>query len=112
MKALLLIGMMGMIFSAQADVYRCQDTSGKTVYQGDPCEKANLKTIKKLEKPAGEPSPEAIEKAQEESRALVQRYNDRKKAEQEAAKKEQEKEQLKNDPQKTAQPNELGTGAQ
>mgnify|MGYP003445830744 CR=1 FL=1 len=110
MKALLLIGLMGMVFPAQADVYRCQDTSGKTVYQEDPCEKAKLKTVKKLEKPMGEPTPEAIEKAQAESRALIQSYNERKKAEQEAAKKE--KEQLKNDQPKTAQPVENGAGAE
>lgn len=88
MKALLLIGMMAVVVPAQADVYRCQDAGGKTVYQETPCEKANLKTVKKLEKPMGAPSPEAIEKAQAESRALIQSYNERKKAEQEAAKKE------------------------
>lgn len=110
MKALLLIGILGMAFPAQADIYRCQDAGGKTVYQGDPCEKANLKTVKKLAKPAGEPSPEAIEKAQAESRALVQSYNERKKAEQEAAKKE--KEQQKAEPPKTAPPVENGAGAE
>lgn len=88
MKALLLTGLMAMVFPAQADVYRCQDAGGKTVYQEAPCEKANLTTVKKLEKPAGEPSPEAIEKAQAESRALAQRYNERRKARQEAQKKE------------------------
>lgn len=110
MKTLLLIGLMGLAFPAQADIYRCQDASGKTVYQETPCEKANLKTVKKLEKPIGEPTPEAIEKAQAESRALIQSYNERKKAEQEAAKKE--KEQQKADPQKTPQPVENVTGAQ
>lgn len=90
MKALLLIGLMAIAFTAQADVYRCQDTGGKTIYQEMPCEKANLTTVKKLEKPVGEPSPEAIEKAQAESRALVQRYNERKQAEREAAKKEKD----------------------
>lgn len=103
MKALLLIVLMGAAFAVQADVYRCQDASGKTMYQETPCEKANLKTVKKLAKPVGEPSPEAIEKAQAESRALVQRYNERKKAEQEAAKKEQ---------QKTEQPDKSTTGEQ
>ena len=88
MKALLLIGMMAVVVPTQADVYRCQDAGGKTVYQETPCEKANLKTVKKLEKPIGAPSPEAIEKAQAEARALIQSYNERKKAEQEAAKKE------------------------
>lgn len=90
MKALLLIGLMAMAFTAQADVYRCQDAGGKTVYQEAPCEKANLKTVKKLEKPVGEPTPEAIEKAQAESRAMIQRYNERKQAEREAAKKAKE----------------------
>jgi len=114
MKKLLFICLMGMGFTVQADVYRCQDVGGKTVYQETPCEKANLKTVKKLAKPLGEPSPEAIEKAQAESKALVQRYNESKKAEQEAAKKEQEKEkeQQKMEPPKTAQPNEYGAGEQ
>lgn len=103
MRALLLMGLMGLVFQVQAEVYRCQDAGGKTVYQEMPCEKANLKTVKKLEKPAGEPSPEAIEKAQAESRALVQRYNERKKAEQEATNKEKEQ-------QKTVQPDERGAG--
>lgn len=96
MKALLLIGLMTMVLPAQADVFRCQDAGGKTVYQEAPCEKANLKTIKKLEKPAS-PTPEAIEKAQADSKAMIQRYNERKKAEQEAAKKGKEE-------QKTGQP--------
>ena len=110
MKGLLLIGLMGMAIPVQADVYRCQDAGGKTVYQEAPCEKANLKTVKKLEKPVGEPSPEAIEKAQAESRALVQRYNERKKAEQEAAKKE--KEPLVTEQPKTTQPVEQKVGEQ
>lgn len=88
MKALLMTALMAMIFPVQADVYRCEDKGGKTIYQQMPCEKANLATVKKLEKPAGEPSPEAIEKAQAESRAMIQRYNERKQAEREAAKKE------------------------
>ncbi|MDP2963079.1 MAG: DUF4124 domain-containing protein [Sulfurimicrobium sp.] len=112
MKALLLIGMVGMVSPVQADVYRCQDAGGKTMYQEAPCEKANLKTVKKLEKPIGEPSQETIEKAQAESRALVQRYNDRKRAEQEAAKKEKEKEQQGTEQQKTAQPGEHRAGEQ
>ncbi len=107
MKALFLIGLMGVAFPVQADVYKCLDAGGKTMYQEMPCEKANLKTIKKLEKPAGEPSQEAIERAQQESRDLVQRYNERKKAEQEAAKKAKEKEM---EQQKMAQPNEHRTG--
>ncbi|MFA5241466.1 MAG: DUF4124 domain-containing protein [Sulfuricella sp.] len=110
MKALLLIGMIAVVVPAQADVYRCQDAGGKTVYQETPCEKANLTTVKKLAKPVGEPSQEAIEKAQAESRTLIQSYNERKKAEQEAAKKE--KEPQKTDPQKTAQPVERGAGAE
>jgi hypothetical protein len=104
MKALLLIGMMAVVVPAQADVYRCQDAGGKTVYQETPCEKANLKTVKKLEKPMGTPSPEAIEKAQAESRALIQSYNERKKAEQEAAKKETG--QKETDPQNEPKANE------
>jgi Skp family chaperone for outer membrane proteins len=110
MKALLLIGLMVMVFPAQADVYRCQDSAGKTMYQEAPCEKANLTTVKKLAKPMGEPSPEAIEKAQAESRALVQRYNERKKAEQEASKKE--KEHQETEQKKTAQPDEQTAGGQ
>jgi len=107
MKALLFVGLIGMAVPVQADVYRCQDVGGKTVYQETPCEKANLTTVKKLAKPLGEPSHEAIEKAQAESRTLIQSYNERKKAEQEAAKKEQQK----TDQQKTAQPDEHGAGA-
>lgn len=110
MKTLLLTGLMIMAFPAQADVYRCQDAGGRTVYQEAPCEKANLKTVKKLEKPAGEPSPEAIEKAQAESRALVQRYNERKKAEKEAAAKEKEPQET--EPQKTPPPDEKKAGEQ
>jgi len=110
MKALFIIGLTCMTFAAQADIYRCQDAGGKTLYQETPCEKANLKTVKKLAKPLGEPSQEAIEKARTESRELVQRYNERKKAEQEAAKKEQEKEPQKTEQPKTAQPDEHGAG--
>lgn len=107
MKALLMTGLMAMILPAHADVYRCQDTGGKTIYQEMPCEKANLTTVKKLEKPVGEPSPEAIEKAQAESRALIQRYNERKQAEREASRKETEKPQTQ---QKTEKPNEHENG--
>ncbi|MBZ0104107.1 MAG: DUF4124 domain-containing protein [Sulfuricella denitrificans] len=107
MRALLLAGLMAMIFPAQADVYRCQDTGGKTIYQEAPCEKANLTTVKKLEKPVGEPSPEAIEKAQAESRAMVQRYNERKKTEQESARKETEKAKVQ---QNTEHPDEHDAG--
>ncbi len=88
MKALLLIGLLGVIFPAQADVYRCKDAGGKTVYQETPCETANLKAVGKVAKPASAPSQEAIEKSQAEIKAFNQRYSDRKKAEQEAANKE------------------------
>lgn len=88
MKTLFLIALLGMVFPVQADVYRCQDAGGKTVYQEAPCEKENLKTVRKLARPVGEPSQETIEKSQAEIKAFNQRYSDRKKAEQEAAQKE------------------------
>lgn len=88
MKALLLIGMMGIVFPAQADVYKCKDTAGKTVYQETPCEASRLKPVGKIAKPLGEPSQEAIEKTQAEIKAFDQRHSDRKKAEQEAEKSE------------------------
>lgn len=88
MKALFLIGLLGMAFPVQADVFKCKDAGGKTVYQETPCETANLKAVGKIAKPVGEPSQEAIEKSQAEIKAFNQRYSDRKKAEQEAAKKE------------------------
>lgn len=93
MNKLLLIGLMSIVFPVQADVYKCVDTGGKTVYQQTPCEKANLKTVKKLEKSV-DPSPEAIQQAVEKSQADIKAYNqrhsERKKAVQEAPAKEQE----------------------
>lgn len=105
MKALFLICLLGTAFAAQADVYRCRDAGGKTVYQEIPCETANLKAVGKVAKPVGEPSQEAIEKSQAEVKAFNERYSARKKAEQEAAKKE-------NGEQATAQPGESKAGEQ
>lgn len=105
MKALLLIGLMGIVFQVQADAYKCRDTGGKTVYQDTPCERANMKAVGKVAKPVGDPSQEAIEKSQAEIKAFNQRYSERKKAEQDATKKE-------NGQQETAQPGKSTAGEQ
>lgn len=52
MNKLLLIALALISFQAQADVYKCVDAKGRSVYQATPCEAASLKSVGTVKKPS------------------------------------------------------------
>lgn len=90
MKKTLLIGMLGMAFSAQADIHKCQDANGRMVYQEKPCENARLKPVGTVKKPVS---------SSDEERARMMGIEQKNKADysiaQEARKKEEKAEEEK-----------------
>ncbi len=63
MRLFILIGLLFVAMSSHADVFKCTGDNGRTVYQGEPCEKSNLKEIGKV-KPPPESSKEERDRMQ------------------------------------------------
>lgn len=76
MNKLLLISLLGLAFSAHAGAYKCQDSSGRTVYQETPCEGASLKSVGTVKAPSA---------ASDEERARMMGIEQKNKADADAA---------------------------
>lgn len=88
----LMIALMGLALPVQAEVYKCMDANGRSVYQEMPCETSKLQQVGTVKKPATSSVDERGRMS-----ALEEKNKARFAANQESRKKEEMEEQRRRD---------------
>ncbi len=93
MRSVMILAALALAGSAHAQVYKCVDASGKTVYMQSPCPKGDRATTIDRNAPAAAPAPAAGQNAapgQKSAAQLEQEFRKRRLEQQEASKKADE----------------------